>query len=205
VAAWTFHPRFVSPFYRRLMGGDLATLAPAERAALRAQFQARAAEIGEPELRAMLRAGWRPAAVAAWFIAARRERALQAEIERGLVERPSHVAPPCLCLAHLGGAAAEAALAGYADACTAAALRGVPCDESRTPEWAVCAWAHLSGAAPEARWAAFVDAEMAGLAQAGWLDGRAAFAGRLRASWDARFAAAQGALPAMLAFVDAAG
>jgi len=205
VAAWTFHPRFVAPFYRPLMGGNLARLPADERAALLDAFRASAAALTREELRTMLHAGWRPSAVAAWFIAARRERTLQDEVERALVERPGHVAPMCLCLAHLGGAAAAAALAGYADACTDAARHAQPCDESRTPEWAVSAWAQLTGAAPAARWTAFVDAEMDGLAQAGWLDGRPGFARRLRASWDERFATARAALPAMLAFVDAAG
>ena len=158
MTAWTFHPRFVAPFYRPLMGGNLARLPADERTALLDAFRASAAAPTRDALREMLHAGWRSSCVAAWFIAARRERALQGEVERFLVERPGHVAPMCLCLAHLGGASAAAAVAGYASACTDAALRAQPCDESRTPEWAVCAVAHLTGEAPEARWAAFVDA-----------------------------------------------
>lgn len=205
MADWTFHPRFVAPFYLRLMGGNLARLPADECAALLAAFRACAATLTPDELREMLHAGWRPSAVAAWFIAARRDVALQGEVERFLAERPGHVAPMCLCLAHLGGESAVAAVSGYVSACTDAALRSQPCDESRTPEWAVCAWAHLTGEAPQARWAAFVDAELAGLEQAGWLHGRPEFARRLRQSWNDRFAAARAALPAMLVFVDAAG
>ena len=201
MADWTFHPRFVSPFYLQLMGGNLATLAPAERAALHAAFHARAAEITEPELREMLRSGWRPSTVAAWFIAARRCVALQGEVERFLLERPGHVAPMSLCLAHLGGASAVDALADYTRRCTDDASHGQPCDESRTPEWTLCAWAELTGEAAEPRWSAFVDAEIGGLDAAGWFAGRPEFARRLRAGWNARFAAAREALPRMLAFV----
>lgn len=205
MADWTFHPRFVSPFYLHLMGGNLARLEPVERAALHAEFHARAAEITEPELREMLRATWRPSTVAAWFIAARRGVALQAEVERFLIERPGHVAPMCMCLAHLGGATAADVLSHYVQECTAGAFRSRPCDESLTPEWALCAWSHLTGEAPEPRWAAFVDAEIGGLAQAGWYRDRPQFLVQLREGWNARFAAARTALPQMLSFVQSAG
>ena len=205
MADWTFHPRFVSPFYVRLMGGNLARLEPDERAALHAEFHARAAEITEPELLEMLRSGWRASTVAAWFVAARRCVALQAEVERFLIERPGHVAPMCLCLAHLGDASAADGLSRYVQECTDSAVRSQPCDESRTPEWALCAWSHLTGEAPEVRWAAFVDAEIDGLEQAGWYRDRPQFLVRLRGGWNGRFAAARGALPQMLSFVQAAG
>jgi hypothetical protein len=201
MADWTFHPRFVSPFYLHLMGGNLARLDATERAALHAEFHARAAEITEPELREMLRSSWRPSTVAAWFIAARRSVALQAEVERFLVERPGHVAPMCLCLAHLGGASAAEVLSHYVQECVDGAQRSQPCDESRTPEWALCAWSHLAGVAPEPRWTAFVDAEIGGLEQAGWHRERPQFLVRQRDAWNARFADARRALPEMLSFV----
>ena len=110
----------------------------------------------------------------------------------------------CLCLAHLGGRSAVQALSGYVQRCTEGAARGQPCDESRTPEWTLCAWADLTGESPEARWAAFVDAEIDGLDAAGWLRDRPGFAQRLRKSWNVRFSAARAALPQMLSFVQAA-
>lgn len=205
MADWTFHPRFVSPFYQHLMGGNLARLEPAGRAALHAEFHARAAEITEPELREMLRSSWRPSTVAAWFIAARRSVTLQAEVERFLIERPGHVAPASLCLAHLGGESAADVLSHYVQDCVDGALRSQPCDESRTPEWALCAWSHLSGEAPEPRWAAFVDAEIGGLGLAGWYRDRPQFLVRLRDGWNARFEDARRGLPQMLSFVQPAG
>jgi len=205
MADWTFHPRFVSPFYMQLIGGNLAALAPPERAALHAEFHARAAEITEPELLEMLRSSWRPATVAAWFIAARRGVALQVDLERFLVARPAHVAPMCLCLAHLGGDSARDALSGYVQGCTDGSLHMQPCDDSLTPEWALCAWSHLTGEAPQARWTVFVDAEIGGLEKIDWYRSRPHFLTRQRDGWNARFAAARAALPQMLAFVGAAG
>jgi len=197
MADWTFHPRYVSPFYRSFMGGNLAHETPAARAALLDRFRTCAAELGVVQLQEMLRSTWRPSTVAAWFIAAGRVVSLQAEVERFLRERPGHVAPMCLCLAHLGGSTALEALERYVD-------RTHPCDESLTPEWALAAWSQLSGQPAQGRWAAFVDAEITALADVAWYGERPHLLESQRAGWLRRFDEARAALPVMLEFVAAA-
>jgi len=196
MADWTFHPRYVSPFYLAFMGGNLARETPLARQALLAQFRACVADLGAPQLREMLRSSWRASTVAAWFIAAGRHRSLLADVEDFLRRRPGHVAPTCLCLAHLGGATAQAALAAYVE-------RPHPCDESLAPEWALAAWSHLSGEPPEGRRSAFVDAEIASLADVAWYRERPHLLASQRAGWQRRFDEARTALPVMLAFVEA--
>jgi hypothetical protein len=202
MADWTFHPRYVSPFYLQLMGGNLARLAPDARETLRAEFHACAAELSEGELLQMLRSSWRPSTIGAWFVAARRCTALQPEIERFILARPGHVAPMCLCLAHLGGESAAAVLSRYVDECTAGRLQMSPCDESLTPEWALCAWSHLAGEPIEPRWREFLEAEMGSLRDAGWFERSPGLERRLCDGWNARLAGARAALPLMLAFAE---
>lgn len=200
MADWNFHPRYVTPFYPWLMDGRFVDAPPREQLALVEALAPCVAEPSVDELRAMLRAGWRASAVAAWFIAARRCVELQGEVERLLVERPGHVAPLCVCLARLGGDSAVAALARYYADCSDGALLGRPCDDARTPEWALCAWTQLAGGLSEPRWAAFVEAEMRGLDDAGWFQGRAEFEQRLRDGWNDRFATARRTWAPMQAF-----
>lgn len=140
---WTFHPTLVAPFYGHLMRANITSYSLADRKPILEAFRVRAAEVSDEQIQSMLFSSWRPAKVAAWFIAYGKRGQFVTTLQAMLLEQPNYVEHLCIALARVNDASTQAALVAYVDGCATGQLQSSPLDESITPEWAVCTLEYL--------------------------------------------------------------
>jgi hypothetical protein len=110
---YTFHPRWVKPFYLELMGFNFLRLDSNQQAEFAASLREIFDELDDTTLREMNWSSWRPQKVAAWVIGIRRLKHVTELLGQELFRSPSYTEHLCFALARLGGPIATTALALY--------------------------------------------------------------------------------------------
>lgn len=202
---WTFHPRYVEPFYLHFMNGNIVHEPPEVRTRLLTEFRLLSAELDDRQIGEMLESSWRSAKVAAWHVAYGRRAGLIPRIQALLIEQPAHVEHLCIALACVSHPETRAALLSYLEGCASGALLSHWDDEAVRPEWAVCVLRHLDAAgespAADELWVQFL-ARLNRALSATSVPSR--FETALLSSWTRRLDGARKTLGATLALLDQA-
>lgn len=202
VTELAFHPELVAPFCQQFMNANVLALSGDARASLAARFRQALPSYSRDLLATMLRSSWRPAKVAAWVIAVRRDHAMVVTLAECLRKSPAYAEHLCIALAALGSQEAAQALVDYLASMLPPSGNVPGLDEKVSPDWAIAALAesdtHLGTQraaellAPDGPWDQFVASRP--------LLGANASPG-LRESWSSRLASAQSLLPQALHFI----
>ncbi len=203
VSDWTFHPKYVEPFYRHFMNANIVREPPEVRAPLLAEFRLRATELDDCQLGEMLESTWRPAKVAAWYVAYGQRVGCVPRIQTLLTGRPAHVEHLCIALARVRHPGTSAALLSYLEGCASGGLHVPWNEEAVSPEWVVCVLKYLDAVgdaqAADELWARFMARLRGGLLVA---NTPSRFGHTLLSSWAQRLDEARETLQATMTLFD---
>ena len=147
----------------------------------------------------MLGAGWRPSKVAAWVVAARRDRAFTPALVAELKRAPGYAEHLCIALAALASTETAEGLAGYIRTLLPPAGSVPAVDETVSPDWALAALFQIDAQLGSAHAFEFIrstgpwDRFVTSRAETG-----PGASPALAKRWEARLAAAKSALPEAL-------
>ena len=135
---YTFHPILVQPFYLDLMNAGLLARPKEKRDEVVEKLRQTLPLFSDDDIRGMLRSSWRPAKVAAWVIAARRDESFIPDLERHM-KATHYMEHACIALATLGSAQALGVLQRYLRSILPPEKMPDCKDEAVSPDWALAA------------------------------------------------------------------
>jgi len=114
--AMGFHPKWVAPYYLKLMNGNFLRLSSDEQQAFIHDVRQVLEEIDSATLGNMLSSSnWRPRLTAGWFIGFQKRQEFAGTVSEHLLKFPNYGGMYCVALARIGDANAADGLEAYLD------------------------------------------------------------------------------------------
>lgn len=194
----------MKPCYLRLMNANIVHDSPEEQARFAVLFKAALPKYRDADLEAMLRSSWRPSKVAAWVVAARRDRSFLPLLAERATESPQHAEHLLIALTVLGGNEGADAVTDYLRQILPPGGTAWPIDEAVRPDDALAALALLDRRLgtdraseflnPDGPWDQFVESAAASCPES-WRN-------RVVDAWNDRLEASRRDIPAAVDFIE---